>query len=691
MEQSEKLRCGAGQTFQSDIGVALAKALLQSGVSYVGSASGGALSSLNAALLEARPLLDELGVQHQPCRDASGAAAMLAASINYPLRGAASWSGLAGSNAAADAVSHLASAGVKGGAMLIVGEEHAEGAAAIQERSHGFALQSQLWLLDPRPDFTSIARLVEKGYELSEASNTPVMLALRGRTCGLTGTLVCKDNLKPKFSAHKPVVKPSVSLDRLPLPPANVAQEKHKREVRLPAALKFILSQRLNEVFDGDVAQIGIIVPGGLYNTVLRALQQLGLADALGATRIPLFVLNVTYPLVPEEVTRFCAIKRAVLVVEEGQPAYLEEAINSILRRADVNATHVIGKDVLPATGEYTAEIVLKGLGEFLRILLPDGVDQTAVDAALARQTQAPQRGLELLGATLSARTPGFCVGCPERPVFAALKQLSKELNGIHLSSDVGCHALSALPPFNLGNTVMGHGLALASSSGLTPHFGKRVVSVMGDGGFWQHGMSSVAEALAHKDDAVLIVLQNGDATGLGAARIARTLAAQGASWVDSVSSYDVHAVATALRWALTAPEGGLKIIIADGECALERARRVGAEGSDGYEGAALATGERLVTKRFGVDDELCAGDRSCIGLSGCPSLTIKTNPDELYDEPVATIDRTCVGCGVCGELAHEAELGPAFYHVEVIEHPSWWDKLLHQLRGATVGAGRAA
>ncbi len=691
MERLEKLSLGQGQSLQGDIGVALAKSLLQSGVSYIGTVTGGVLSSLNTALAEARPMLHELGVQHQSCCDAAAAAAMLAASINYPLRGAASWSALAGNNTAADAISHLASVGVKGGVLLIVGEEHAEGAAAAQERSQAFALKSQLWRLDPRPDFASIARLVELGYALSEASNTPVMLALHPRTCGLYGGLVCKDNLKPKFSTHKPLAKPLASLDRLSIPPANIAQEKHKREVRLPAAIKFIQSQRLNEVFEGDIAKIGVILPGGLYNTVLRALQQLGLADALGTTRIPLFVLNVTYPLVPEELTRFCAIKRAVLVVEEGQPAYLEEAINSILRRADVNATHVIGKDVLPATGEYTAEIVLKGLCEFLRILLPDGVDQTAVDAALTRQTQAPQRGLELLGTTLPVRTPSFCVGCPERPVFAALKQLSKELNGIHLSSDVGCHALSALPPFNLGNTVMGHGLALASSSGLTPHFGKRVVSVMGDGGFWQHGMSSVAEALAHKDDTVLIVLQNGDATGRGAERIARTLAAQGASWVDSVASYDVHAVASALRRALTAPEGGLKIIIADGECALERARRVGSEGSEGSEGLALATGERVVTKRFGIDDELCAGDRSCIGLSGCPSLTIKTNPDKLYDEPVATIDRSCIGCGVCGELAQEAELGPAFYHVEVIEHPSWWDKLLHQLRGATVGAGRVA
>jgi hypothetical protein len=77
---------------------------------------------------------------------------------------------------------------------------------------------------------------------------------------------------------------------------------------------------------------IGIILQGGLYNTLIRALELLGLADSLGADRLPLYVLNVTYPLIESESSR-SARQEGVLIVEEGQPEYLEQNVNSILRR----------------------------------------------------------------------------------------------------------------------------------------------------------------------------------------------------------------------------------------------------------------------------------------------------------------------------------------------------------------------
>src|SRR3954463_13554740 len=114
----------------------------------------------------------------------------------------------------------------------------------------------------------------------------------------------------------------------------------------------------------GDLDQFGIVVMGGLTSSVLRALSRLGLADLYGKTRVPVYVLNVVYPLVPEEVRAFCAGKRAVLVVEEGSPDYIEQQINVELRRADIQ-TRVLGKGALPKTGEYTSEVLLGGLAAF--------------------------------------------------------------------------------------------------------------------------------------------------------------------------------------------------------------------------------------------------------------------------------------------------------------------------------------
>ena len=694
-----RLRLGAGNTFNGEGILAVTKALLQSGVSYVGGYQGAPVSHLMDVLADARELLDELGVHFESCANEAGAAAMLGASINYPLRGAATWKSVVGTNVASDALSNLSSAGVVGGALIVIGEDYGEGASIIQERSHSFAQKSQIWLLDPRPNLPAIVRMVEKGFELSEASNTPVMLVLRIRACHVTGSFETKDNVRAKFSRLNPITQPVFNLERIPLPPHNYTQEKLKIDVRLPEALKFIQREKLNEFFDGDLRQVGIVLQGGMYNTTIRALQQLGLADPYGKSRIPLYVLNVTYPLVHEEITRFCTGKRAVLVVEEGQPAHLEEAINSILRRADINDPHVIGKDVLPMAGEYTGEVVLNGVAAFLGLTLPDGVDIKAVDAVREGVAQAKTRAAELLGAPVPTRPPGFCIGCPERPVFTALKLIERELGGIHISSDIGCHTFSTLEPFNLGNTVLGYGLSLAAASAMGPNFGKRIITVMGDGGFWHQGLvTGITNAIFRNDDGVLVIMENGYTSATGTQNIPSspdlsakegsgigiesTLRGLGVKWLERVPNYQVSDVADALRRAMTTEEKGLKIIIADGECMLERTRR-----ERPIKAQQLAAGERVVRTRFGIDDDVCTGDRACIRLSGCPSLTIKDSPDPLRSEPVTTINSGCVGCGLCGEAAHAAALCPSFHRIEVIQNPNGWDRFMHGIRQKVIGA----
>ena len=131
------------------------------------------------------------------------------------------------------------------------------------------------------------------------------------------------------------------------------------------------------------------------------------------------------------------------------------------------------------------------------------------------------------------------------------------------------------------------------------------------------------------------------------------------------VRTYSVATMVKTLKEAMKTAERGLKVIIADGECQLARQRRVRAEEAD-----KLKRGERVVRVRYGVDDEICTGDHSCIRLSACPSLTVKPNPDPLRSDPVATVIESCVGCGLCGEVAHAAVLCPSFYRAEIIRNP---------------------
>ncbi|HEX9646119.1 MAG TPA: indolepyruvate ferredoxin oxidoreductase subunit alpha [Alphaproteobacteria bacterium] len=703
-KEIRQLALGAGETFHGEGILAVTKALLQSGVSYVGGYQGSPISHLLDVMVQASDLLDELGVHLETPTGEAAAAAMLGASINYPMRGAVTWKSTVGTNVASDALSNLASAGVKGGALIILGEDYGEGASIIQERSHAFAMKSSMCLVDPRPHLPTIVNLVEKGFELSEASNMPVMLELRIRACHLFGRFECKDNRAPAISRRHTLAAPDFDYARICLPPATYAQEIHKVAHRLPAAVRFVAEHGLNEVLAGDLDEIGIITQGGLAHTVLRALAEAGLADAFARTRVPVYVMNVTYPLVPDEITAFCAGKRAVLMVEEGYPDYLEQAVNVALRRADLQ-TRVIGKDALPKVGEITAEVMARGLKAFLEDTKPAGValadSRTPVDACDALKARAAA----LIGEPVPARPPSFCTGCPERPVFSAMKIVEKELGPTHVAADIGCHTFSTLAPFNIGNTVLGYGLGLASSTGVAPAFAKRVISVMGDGGFWHNGLTTgVGSASFNRDDGVLLIFKNGYSSATGwqvlpssatdrtgrpsGMSIQKALRGLGVRWIRTVRTYDVARMVRTLREALTTGAKGLKVIVADGECQLARQRRIRPQIRK-----RLDAGGRVVRTRYGVDDEVCTGDHSCIRLSGCPSLTVKPNPDPLRTDPVATVIESCVGCGLCGEVAHAAVLCPSFYRLDVIQNPNRLDRLLMRVRERVIGAlgGRPA
>src|SRR5450432_856093 len=366
----EALRLGEGAVFHDEGILAVTKALLQSGVAYVGGYQGAPVSHMMDVLNDARDIMDELGIHIETNASEAGAAAMLGASINYPLRGAVTFKSTVGTNVASDALANLASGGVMGGALIIVGEDYGEGSSIMQERSHAFAMKSQIWLLDPRPNLPSIVAAVKAGFELSEASRTPVMLELRIRACHVHGRFTARNNVRPKFTLKDAIENPVRDVSRIVLPPASYLHEREKIEKRWPAAQRLIQQQRLNEWFAADAQDFGIILQGGMYNATVRALELLGLSDVFGDGRVPLYVLNVTYPLVDEEVRRFCAGKRAVLLIEEGQPDFLEQNLHSILRKASLT-TRVHGKDVLPMGGEYTAAVVTQAILKFVELYAP--------------------------------------------------------------------------------------------------------------------------------------------------------------------------------------------------------------------------------------------------------------------------------------------------------------------------------
>ncbi|WP_028213503.1 indolepyruvate ferredoxin oxidoreductase subunit alpha [Paraburkholderia mimosarum] len=708
VEEVKKLRLGAGEVFSGEGILAVTKALLESGVAYVAGYQGSPISHLMDVLADAQDILGDHGIRFENSASEATAAASLAASVNYPLRGAVTFKATVGTNVASDALANLASGGVMGGALIIVGEDYGEGSSIMQERSHAFAMKSQIWLLDPRPNLTCIVKAVKDGFDLSEASNTPVMLQLRIRACHVHGQFIASDNKRSAFTIKDALENPARDVNRIVLPPASFLHEREKIHQRWPAAVEFIESRGLNECFAGETHDIGIAVQGGSYNTVMRALERLGLADVYGESKIPLYVMNVAYPLIDSEWERFCADKRAVLVIEEGQPNFVEQNAGAILRQRGV-AVALHGKDVLPLAGEYSTATVMKGLRAFFEqygVLERQPAPRKVIPVlALPASPGTPEAAqptadaLPALDENVHARPPGFCTGCPERPIFTAMKLLEREIGPHHVSADIGCHLFSILPPFNLGATTMGYGLGSASAAALNAPAARRAISVMGDGGFWHNGLTSgIANAVFNKSDNLTVVVDNSYTSATGGQDILSSTALNptrstgheieeavrgvGVKWVRTVRrTYDLKAMKATLKEALTTATKGPKVLIAQSECMLNKQRR-----EKPKQRKAIAAGERVVRERFGVDSDTCTGDHSCIRLSGCPSLSIKANPDPLRTDPVATVLDSCVGCGLCGEVSHAAVLCPSFYRAQIISNPSRTDKLRQRVRDMVIG-----
>jgi indolepyruvate ferredoxin oxidoreductase alpha subunit len=346
------------------------------------------------------------------------------------------------------------------------------------------------------------------------------------------------------------------------------------------------------------------------------------------------------------------------------------------------------GKGLFPMAGEYTGAVMLDAVEGFLKQAAPQ---------MLPAQVRAPnvdRPAIPDLTKTVPIRPPGFCTGCPERPIFAAMKLVEKELGKHQIAADIGCHLFASLPPFEIGGATMGYGLGPAANGAFDGGGEKRPIAIIGDGGFWHNGLSSSFTNMAfNKSDGVAIIVDNYYSAATGGQDvmssradnaskatknpISKALKGIGIDWVRQIDrTYDVAKMRDTIREALTTPTKGPKVIVASSECMLNKQRR-----EKPLTQAAIKQGRRVEAPRFGVDEAICTGDHACIRLSGCPSLSLKRLDDPLRDDPVASIDQSCVGCGNCGEVADAAILCPSFYRADVIHNPGRWERSVARFR----------
>jgi indolepyruvate ferredoxin oxidoreductase alpha subunit len=320
----------------------------------------------------------------------------------------------------------------------------------------------------------------------------------------------------------------------------------------------------------------------------------------------------------------------------------------------------------------------------------------------LPGQVRAPNQdkpAIPDLTKTVPIRPPGFCTGCPERPIFAGMKLVEQELGKHQITGDIGCHLFGSLPPFEIGGATMGYGLGPAANAAFDGGGDRRAISMLGDGGFWHNGLSSsIGNMVFNKSDNVAVIVDNYYSAATGGQDVLSSRAQNdtkntgnpieaalkgvGVEWIRTIDrTYDVAKVRDTVREALTTDYKGPKVIVASSECMLNKQRR-----EKPIRTRAIKEGRRVDIPRFGVDADVCTGDHACIRLSGCPSLSLKRLDDPLRDDPIAHIDQTCVGCGNCGEVADAAVLCPSFYRADVVHNAGGFERWRADLRGRVRG-----
>ena len=700
-----QLEHGAGQTLYGDGALVVLKGLLEAGISYFGGYPGSPTANLIDAAADAyEPVLKKYGVFVESSANEMSAAAMCTASVFAPVRGAVTWKVL-GNGVSTDVVDHVSQIGPMGGCVLVVGEDYGVSSTTVAQRTLPWAMKSGIPVVDPRADQQLLLRLTRESFELSEASSCVVALLLRPQLSHANARVDVTDNRMGQYNVINKLKEGIKDPSRYPLPPNTQRQEIERYRDRLPKAREYILEHGLNELFGAADAPIGIITHGTVFNTVMRALANLGLADEDGVTdpAISVLQLNVVYPLCDDQIVDFIQGKREVLLVEEGQPDLMEQQIRAMLHQRGIT-TPFRGHDLVPGVGELVPGRVLPALAQFLAPLLPERAESltATADAFLERQKLAAS----LFPKPVTPRPPTFCTGCPERPVFSMMK-INEMLTGQKdwHATDVGCYGMAGLAPFHMADSNIGMGGGLAAATALSAMSDQKNVSVVGDGTLWHSALNTcVVNGLYNKQDATYLVLDNkwtamtgahenpnsgpqltGEQSG-GDFNIERTFRGLGVKRVEKANPYNFRDFQKKLKKIQADPAPQLRVLISEAECQLQRQRTV-----KPMRAKAIVEGKRVEVERLGVDEEVCVGDHSCMRVNGCPSLTLEESPNTLKTAPVAAIDTTCVGCGVCGEIAHAAQLCPSFHKVTVVRNAGRFERFMQKLSQRLLPALRAA
>ena len=490
-----------------------------------------------------------------------------------------------GLNVAADPLFTVSYTGVNGGLVIMVADDPGMHSSQNEQDSRFYARASLVPMLEPS-DSRECKDFVKTAFEISEKFDCPVIVRLTTRVAHSRSFVEPEERQEIELKSYvkdpsKYVMMPAMARGR------HLAVEKRMAELR-----SYAETSPVNRIEWGST-EIGIITSGISYQYAREAMGD-----------VSYLKLGMVYPLPENLIREFASKVKKLYVVEELEP-FFENQIRKM-------GIEVIGKDVLPVTGEYSATL--------LRERLADEKLEKVYDVDI----QPP------------ARPPVMCPGCPHRGTFHVLKKLKLTITG-----DIGCYTLGALPPTQSMDTCICMGASIGMAHGMEKargrEFGKKTVAVLGDSTFIHSGITGLIDIVYNKGCSTVIILDNSitgmtghqhnPATGFTikgepTKQVDLELLAKavGIDRVRIVDPFDIKGFEKILREETEADEPS--VIIAQRPCALLKNVK--------YEGP----------QRINDNCRMC---RNCLKI-GCPAIVDKGDAIEINSA-------LCVGCKLCSNV----------------------------------------
>ena len=503
-----------------------------------------------------------------------------------------------GLNVAADPLFTVAYTGINGGFVVITADEPGMHSSQNEQDNRNYAKSAKVPLLEPSTS-QEAKDMMKMAYEISENFNTLVIMRLTTRLCHSKGLVECEDRNEVGIKPYEKVVK------RVTVP-ANARLLRVDVEEREKKLYKFSNETEVNYMEINEGAKVGVISSGMCFN----------FAKEVFNNNASYLKLGFTNPMPDEKIKEFASKVEKIYIVEENDK-FIEEHVKSL-------GVDCIGKDILPAYGEMTPDVIRKSI--FKENFKHEDIDPDLV----------------------IPRPPTFCAGCPHRGLFY---ELGKRKDVV-VTGDIGCYTLGFASPYNAMDFVVCMGASLSSAHGCQKVLNmvdgneKRVIGVLGDSTFFHTGINSLIDVIYNKGNSISIILDNritgmtghqenpgsgftlqgDDTTAINIEQVVRAL---GMKNIRVINPNKLDEVRDALDWAISLDEAS--VIITRWPCALKR-----------FSQADIDEFGKVFTDKCVVDEEKCVGCKKCT-KTGCPAISVNKETKK------ALIDKNqCLGCEVC-------------------------------------------